>query len=43
VKQYLVQKGIPANSITTQGYGADKPKGKDKSINRRVDIVVAMR
>jgi chemotaxis protein MotB len=43
VKQYLVQRGIPAAQITTQGLGADQPKGKDKSINRRVDIVVAMR
>jgi flagellar motor protein MotB len=43
VKQYLVQKGIPAGQITTQGFGSDQPKGKDKSKNRRVDIVVAMR
>ena len=43
VKQYLVQKGIPANSISTQGFGSDQPKAKDKSMNRRVDIVVAMR
>jgi chemotaxis protein MotB len=43
VKAYLVQKGIAANLISTQGLGADKPKGKDKSVNRRVDIVVAMR
>src|SRR5688572_5334016 len=43
VKQYLVQKGVDAALITTQGFGADKPKAKDKAVNRRVDIVVAMR
>ena len=43
VKAYLVKKGVDAQSITTQGFGAERPKGKDKSINRRVDIVVAMR
>jgi flagellar motor protein MotB len=44
VKAYLVKKGVSANLITTAGMGADKPKStKDKSVNRRVDIVVAMR
>jgi chemotaxis protein MotB len=43
VKAYLVQKGIDPTMISTQGFGADQPKGKEKSINRRVDIVVAMR
>lgn len=43
VRAYLVKKGVDAGSITTQGFGADKPKAKDKAINRRVDIVVAVR
>ena len=40
VRDYLVKKGVDAGSITTLGYGADKPKGSDKSRNRRVEIVV---
>ena len=43
VKAYLVKKGVPEQLVTVQGFGADKPKGKDKSANRRVDIVVAMK
>ena len=43
VKAYLVKKGIAPTLITVVGYGADKPKAKDKATNRRVDIVVAMR
>ena len=43
VKAYLVRKGVDAELITTQGYGSERPKGKDKAVNRRVDIVVAMR
>lgn len=43
VKAYLVKKGVDTNLITVAGMGADKPKGKDKAANRRVDIVVAMR
>jgi chemotaxis protein MotB len=43
VKAYLVQKGVDPNTISTQGLGPDQPKGKEKSVNRRVDIVVAMR
>lgn len=43
VKAYLVKKGIAEQLITVQGMGSASPKGKDKSVNRRVDIVVAMR
>jgi flagellar motor protein MotB len=43
VKAYLVKKGVDASLVTVQGYGSDKPKAKDKSVNRRVDIVVATR
>lgn len=44
VKAYLVKKGVSANLITVEGMGAAKPKSsKDKAVNRRVDIVVAMR
>ena len=44
VKAYLVKKGVDPSIIVAQGYGSDKPKStKDKAVNRRVDIVVAMR
>ena len=43
VKAYLVKKGVDPSLIVTQGFGPDKPKGKDKAVNRRVDIVVATR
>jgi flagellar motor protein MotB len=44
VKQYLASKGVEASSLTTHGFGADKPKSKtDKSLNRRVEIVVVTR
>jgi outer membrane protein OmpA-like peptidoglycan-associated protein len=43
VREYLVQKGLDATSITTAGFGADKPKGQDKAQNRRVEIVVVTR
>jgi len=44
VKQYLAQKGVDASTLTTRGFGADKPKSMtDKSLNRRVEIVVITR
>jgi flagellar motor protein MotB len=44
VKQYLAQKGVEGNSLTTRGFGSDKPKSKtDKALNRRVEIVVVTR
>jgi len=43
VKAYLVKKGIAEQLITVNGLGSAQPKAKDKSVNRRVDIVVAMR
>lgn len=43
VKAYLAQKGVDGNSITTRGFGAERPKGNDKAANRRVEIVVVTR
>jgi outer membrane protein OmpA-like peptidoglycan-associated protein len=43
VKSYLVKKGVEPSLITTKGYGSDKPKAKDRGLNRRVEIVVATR
>ena len=43
VKKYLVSRGIDANMVTTQGFGADRPKSNDKAANRRVEIVVLTR
>ncbi|HEX8523487.1 MAG TPA: OmpA family protein [Tepidisphaeraceae bacterium] len=43
VRTYLVKKGVSPTIISTHGYGADKPKAKEKSVNRRVEIVVATR
>ena len=44
VQNYLVKKGIQPSSISVVGMGSDKPKSaKDKAVNRRVDIVVAVR
>lgn len=40
VRTYLVSKGVSANSISTMGHGAERPRGKDKARNRRVEIVV---
>lgn len=40
VRDYLVGKGVPANLVDTKGYGSDKPRGQDKSRNRRVEVVV---
>ena len=42
VKAYLVRTGVPASLVTTNGFGSEKPKGKDKAVNRRVEIVVTM-
>lgn len=43
VRDYLVQKGVPASRVTTTGFGSTKPKGEAKSKNRRVEIVVVTR
>lgn len=41
VRDYLVQKGVPAAQVTAEGFGDAKPKSpSDKSANRRVEIVV---
>ena len=44
VKDYLASKGVSATTLTTQGFGAERPKSKtDKAMNRRVEIVVVTR
>ena len=44
VRDYLVQKGVPANQVTAEGFGDAKPKSpNDKAKNRRVEIVVSTR
>ena len=43
VKKYLVSKGLDANKVSVQGFGADRPKSNDKAQNRRVEIVVVTR
>lgn len=43
VGKYLADQGVPAKSIGTRGFGATKPRGGDKSRNRRVEIVVSTR
>lgn len=40
VADYLVARGVSAGQITIVGYGPDRPRGKDKAKNRRVEIVV---
>ena len=42
VREYLVKKGVDASMIDTTGFGADKPRGKDKAQNRRVEVVVVV-
>lgn len=44
VRDYLVSKGISGSRITTEGLGDTNPKSKkDKSANRRVELVVMTR
>jgi chemotaxis protein MotB len=44
VKAYLVKKGVQPSLVSVVGMGSEKPKStKDKAVNRRVDIVVAVR
>jgi flagellar motor protein MotB len=40
VKDYLAKQGIDPALMTAVGYGADRPRGTDKSRNRRVEVVV---
>ena len=45
VKNYLIQHGIPANKISTKGYGKRKPIASNdtefgRSLNRRTEIVI---
>jgi outer membrane protein OmpA-like peptidoglycan-associated protein len=45
VSDYLVSAGIPANRLTTQGFGADKPVADNSSVsgralNRRIEMKV---
>ena len=43
VRKYLVDQGIPEKLIGSRGFGETKPRGGDKSRNRRVEIVVSTR
>jgi chemotaxis protein MotB len=43
VGKYLADQGIPAKQIGTRGMGATRPRGGDKSRNRRVEVVVSTR
>lgn len=45
VKQYLVNKGVSSNALTTRGYGPDKPVSSNdtwsgRKMNRRVELVL---
>lgn len=42
VTRYLIERGVAASRITTSGYGEHQPRGRDKSRNRRVEIVVVV-
>ena len=43
VRKYLIDQGIPEKLIGHRGFGDTKPRGGDKSRNRRVEIVVSTR
>ncbi|HEV2292813.1 MAG TPA: OmpA family protein [Tepidisphaeraceae bacterium] len=43
VGRYLADQGVPAKQIGTRGFGDTKPRGGDKSRNRRVEVVVSTR
>jgi flagellar motor protein MotB len=43
VRKYLIDQGVPEKLIGSRGFGDTKPRGGDKSRNRRVEIVVATR
>ncbi|MRG44260.1 OmpA family protein [Chitinophaga sp. SYP-B3965] len=40
VKTYLVNKGIPASRIITNGHGATQPVAEEKQLNRRVEMKI---
>jgi outer membrane protein OmpA-like peptidoglycan-associated protein len=45
VRDYLIQKGVPANKLTTAGYGATRPivpndSEENRAKNRRVEFIV---
>lgn len=43
VGKYLAEQGVAAKLVGTRGFGATKPRGGDKSRNRRVEVVVSTR
>lgn len=43
VGKYLAEQGVSAKLIGTRGFGDTKPRGGDKSRNRRVEVVVSTR
>ena len=48
VRDYLVERGVPADRITAEGHGADQPVAENSTAegranNRRVEIVVKPR
>ena len=40
VADYLAERGVDSGRLSTVGLGASQPRGKNKSKNRRVEIVV---
>jgi flagellar motor protein MotB len=41
VRNALVAAGMPANEVTSQGFGSSRPLGPNASENRRVEIVIS--
>jgi OOP family OmpA-OmpF porin len=46
VREYLINKGVPASMLTTQGFGPNKPTSTNATLegrrrNRRVEFVIS--